>query len=411
MGRVERASKAGPGGLRRRALAVPALAALALAAGACRSEPERPRDLPSLRETLLRDAKQNFKHALRITQRHSPDPFNQAREQLVFTMIELGEFPEAEATGREFLQQEAAYIEVARAKLAGIEVDWKKALAGDPSIAGSPREKVYLDGLADWKGRIAGSEQRILNLSLVLGEASLQTGRVRESIPLFKAMLDIKPDHNTALRRIGQAFGLLGEHGLAASYLEKAFLGIEIRVRDLRERMAEEGLPPSKEEPGTGGESRKGKIPDPGESEGPGERDGKEGGGESAPKGGEEEKPAEDPVLPPTPALPPPAPGAVAAQVQRLERAMVELAAAAGTLYFLAGEPPKSEEWFGRAFALDPTSPYVELKLGLSLLVEGRPAAAAANLARFRKTLPASAAPFLGVLLDRIGVKYKIAKG
>jgi hypothetical protein len=195
---------------------------------------------------------------------------------------------------------------------------------------------------------------------------------------------------------------MLGEHGLAATYLERAYLGMESRVRELRAAQDEEGLPGEPKEPegielnpGAG----RGAEKDPGETEEPPETG---GGGE----------PAGETLLPrAAPRRAPPTPEEVQARIQLLEKAMIEIAATAGILHFLAGDRQQCEAWFARAFAVSPTSAYVELKLGLSLIAEGRASAAIVNLDKFRLAVPGTAGSFLGVLLDRIERKHGIVRG
>ena len=324
-----------------------------LVAGACSAPPKKPGDLAELRVFLLKKAKQKFKHALRITERHSPDPFNQARQQLVYTLIELEEYDEAERMGREFLKQKKEYLDAARSRLAEVELDWKTDVAGNPKIKGTRKETAFLEkqGLAE--GRIRLAEGQIITLSLLLGEVFLHTRNFTRAIPIFKEILEVRADHNTALRRIGQAYALLGDHNLGAMYLELAHKGIEGRIGEIREEIT----------------------------------------------GPEEKPPAEENLAEVRLLLTP------ADQVRSLERAGSELAAVIGLLHHLTGDFPKAGEWFALAFEKDPASRYVELKLALVLLREGRPEAAAKHLEKFRASFKENEGSVIRSLIDRLDKK------
>lgn len=333
------------------------LCGFCLVAG-CVSPEGKPKDLRALRNHLLEEAKKKYEHALRITERHSPDPFNQAREQLVYTLIEMGAFAEAERRGREFLGQKIRYLDAARSRLAEIELDWKKELAGNPEAEGTKKEEEYLDLKHEWEKRIEMAEYQIVGLSLLLGELSLRNDRPADALPFFRSVLDVVPDHNTALRRIGQVYIVLGDHAMAAEYLARAYVGIEERAR----RLAVQNSDPETE------------IEE------------------------EETPPAETPAAP--------APRDVRERIRALERGAMETAAVVATLHFLAGNPPDCQSWFTRIFALDPTNRFLELKLALTYLEERRLPAAARHLRRFDDEIQEGSDNILRILIDRIENRF-----
>lgn len=349
------------------AIVLPA-AALLLAAG-CASPESKPKDLTALRRHLLEKAEQKYKHALRITERRSPDPFNQAREQLVFTMIELGKYDEAESTGRRFVEQQGEYLAMARSKLAEVELDWQKALAAEPKIKDTRREDTFREVQQTWQARIRGAERQAIGLSLLIGEVLTRSGKHREAIAVFKDILDIQPDHNTALRRLAQACIHEEEHGLAASYLERAFAGIMERLRDLQESAGE-------------AESGEGTPAGDGSGEGAGPLEG-EGIPEVAPK--------------PSPAR---------EQIRALEAACIQIGAVIGALKFLTGEYPRSDDWFARAFEIDPTCIYLDLKTALALIREGKTAEAGRSMARFRESIARERSGVMLTLVERIEARH-----
>ncbi|GEM_PF-3136522 len=300
------------------------LAALLLLS-ACASSPDKPRELEALREWLLRKAKQKFQHALRITERHAPDPFNQARQHLLFTLIALKEYREAEEVGRKFIEQKTAYLEAARTRLAELELDWKKALAGDETFKGSRREKNMVSLQKEWKSRIQRAENQIVSLSLLLGDVLLRRDEKAEAISVFKQALAVAPDHNTALRRIGQAYALLGDHAVAANYMTKAFLGLQQRLETVRSE---------------------------------------------TPSAGEE------------------ASAKQASRVPALERGAVEIAGVTALLHVLAGDADTARTWFNHAGSFDPTSPYVDLKIAVKFIRDGKLRPAAEHISAFLDTLP-----------------------
>jgi len=332
----------------------------ALGAGGCAVLPGKPKDLPELRRFLLEKAKQKYKHALRITERHSPDPFNQAREQLVYTLIELGEFEEAETTGRNFAKQKLEYIEAARSRLAEVELDWKKEVLAKPEIKGSRKELVFIEAKDEWEHRIRASERQVIGLSLLLGEVLMRREKYREAVGVFREILDIVADHNTALRRIGQAYAHLEDHTLSASYLEKAHDGIADRILKIRDETLDEKPAPSEVEPG----EVKQDLETP-----------------RRVRGFEE-------------------------QLRLLGTAQIEIASVVAMLYFLSGAFPRTEDWFQRAFEIDPTCVTLDLKVGLRYLRESRFKEALQKFSAFRLACPDKGGSLVHLLLDRIEKKH-----
>jgi tetratricopeptide (TPR) repeat protein len=335
--------------------------ALALPAGGCSAPSGKPKALPELRRHLLEKAKQKFRHALRITEQHSPDPFNQAREQLVYTLIELEEFEEAEETGRKFVDQKLDYIEAARAKLAEVELDWRKEVLASPEIEGTRRETVFREAQREWKLRVQSAERQVIGLSMLVGEVLLRRKKYRDSISLFKRVLEIRPDHNAALRRIGQAFVHLENHSLAASYLEKAYNGIEERIRRLRND--EPAEPPPPEEPASPEETRIPRV-------------------DVQPERSLEQR------------------------LEILQNARIEIASVVAMLHFLGGRHPLAMDWFNRAFEIDPTCVFLDLKTGLSALVRKRYKEGLAKLRAFRLNYGGQENSMVILLLDRIENAY-----
>ncbi|MHC5038236.1 MAG: tetratricopeptide repeat protein [Planctomycetota bacterium] len=339
----------------RRVLTMMAMALGVLALwGGCTAPERKPKDLETLHRHLLVKAKQKYKHALRITKQHAPDPFNQAREQLVFTMIELKEFNKAAETAEGFIQQKVEYLELARARLAEIELEWKKELLGNPKLEGTKRETSYLELRDEWQNRIRLAEYQMVSLTLLRGEVLLRTERYADAVPVFKQILTVRPDHNTALRRIGQAYALLRKYGLAATFMEKAYCCLEKKIQKIREEQLLEANPEK---------------------------------GEPEPGGSRIQTAAQE-------------------RIKAMEAALIEIAAMAGLLQFLGGELSQSQIWFGRAFALDPTSRYLELKLALTLIQEKRVEKAKPHLQNFKKDLGDDPASLVLTLLTHVEEKY-----
>ena len=322
--------------------AIASVLATALAVAGCSSGETKPRDLPDLRVHLLDKACERFEHAFRITERRSSDPFNQAREHLMYTMVELGRLEEAQKIGQEYIKQNIAYVASARTKLAGIEIDWKKALAADPKIEGTKKEKPFTEAIAEWRGRIRTAERQASTISILTCEILLKLKRESEAIAILKDVLAIDPMHNGALRRLAQAYASIGEYSLAASRLEAAYMGLEERIDEYKTQLAD----------------------------------------------ALEKSEKQDETIP--------------ARINAGESAAVEFAAAAALKHILSGDRARVDEWFARSFALDPTSRFVELKLGVALLLEGREQKARENLARFIGSLRGGARLFFQALLDAL---------
>ncbi|MHC4779587.1 MAG: tetratricopeptide repeat protein, partial [Planctomycetota bacterium] len=233
-------------------------------------------------------------------------------------------------------------------------------LAGNPKIKGTTRETDYLEKKDLWNSRIATAERQIVGLSLLLGEVLLRREQYKQAIPVFKEILTVKADHNTAFRRLGQTYVLLGDFNLAAMYLEKAHKGIMRRIFEIR--------------------------------------DGLEGVGTTEPRPGEGEGEA----------LAPPEPRNVQTrgqQIRALQQASIEIAAVIGVLCYLTSDFPKADDWFARAFEIDPTSYFLDLKLGLALLREGRKEKAGQHFGKFRKGFEGCEGVLIITLLDRIEMK------
>jgi len=291
-------------------LGTAAVAILLLAMG-CASAPEKPKGLKAQREWLLDRAKEKFQHALRISQKYSNVPFNQAREQLIYVHVYRGRYEVAAEMGEKYLGQKRDYLRDRRQALLDMDIAWEKKKAGNEKLKGSTTEKAFLDSrtkLLEQINRAAGGVTKIL---LLLGDIYLRQDQKPQALARYKEVLDVNPDHAGALARVGQTHIKLSNWSLAAGYLDRAATRFEKVAVQIEEEL--EDKTPEKQ---TNARS-------------------------------------------------------LARRLSEVTRMREDVLATLGLCHFLAREFPSFEKAFKRILQDNPDSVYLPLKIGLGLLKDG----------------------------------------
>lgn len=302
------------------------LAALALTWGGCAAVPEKPSELGEQRAWLLRKAEEKLRHALRISLKYSNQPFNQARQQLIYVLVRQKKYEEAVEAAEAFLEQKRSYLEERRQILLAMEMSWEKKKAGEPGIEGTQAEKAYQESREEVEAQVERALGSIQTMLLLLGDIYLRQGRKPEAVARYKEVLALRPDHAEALARVGQAHIRMENWTLAAGYLDRAAVRFDRVAEKTEDEMT--ALSPEDED--------------------------------------------ESKLL-----------SRLGRRLRALEAMREDVLATEALCHFLAAEYESFELVFRRLLERNPDSPYLPLKIGLALARDGHRVEGEREIRRF----------------------------